>query len=37
LNKLVLVIVSQDTKEIVERWQFDVELLDDGGDKENRG
>ncbi|KAJ3086262.1 Mitotic spindle checkpoint component mad2 [Quaeritorhiza haematococci] len=35
ISKLVLVIATKHSGEVVERWQFDIELEDESGDKEN--
>jgi len=35
ISKLVLVISSKETREVLERWQFDVEVEGDKMGKEN--
>ena len=36
ISKLVLVILSKDTREVLERWQFDIEI-EKQEEKENAG
>ncbi|KAJ1890386.1 Mitotic spindle checkpoint component mad2 [Coemansia sp. RSA 376] len=36
INKLVLAIKSRETRETLERWQFDVQLVDEEGDDKVR-
>lgn len=36
ISKLVLVILSKETREVLERWQFDIEI-EKQTDKENAG
>ena len=35
ISKLVLAIMNVETREILERWQFDIQIIDDDS-KENR-
>ncbi len=36
ISKLVLAIMNVETREILERWQFDIQIIDENN-KENKG